>query len=138
MPPGYIESELFGHIKGAFSGAVADRRGKFDLADGGTLFLDEVGELPLAAQSKLLRALQSGDIQRVGSDSNHRVNVRIVAATNRDLPEEVRAGRFRADLYHRLVVFPVRAPRCASVNVTSYCSAVIFLSRIGRDSVYAP
>ncbi len=81
--------------------AVSERRGKFELADGATLFLDEVGELPLAVQSKLLRVLQSGQLQRVGSDREHRVDVRVLAATNRDLAEEVRAGRFRADLYHR-------------------------------------
>src|SRR5690606_18198624 len=87
-----------------------DRKGKFELADEGTLFLDEVGELPLAIQAKLLRVLQSGQLQRVGSDREHRVNVRVLAATNRDLAEEVRAGRFRADLYHRLSVYPLRVP----------------------------
>ncbi|HVK87762.1 MAG TPA: nitric oxide reductase transcriptional regulator NorR [Kofleriaceae bacterium] len=110
LPQGVIESELFGHVRGAFTGAVAHRAGKFELADGGTLFLDEIGELPLDAQAKLLRALQEREIQRVGADAAIRVNVRIVAATNRDLAAEVAAGRFRADLYHRLDVFPLRIP----------------------------
>ncbi|MGC3710785.1 sigma 54-interacting transcriptional regulator, partial [Pseudomonas aeruginosa] len=106
LPETQVESELFGHVRGAFSGAVYERRGKFDLADGGRLFLDEVGELPLAVQATLLRVLQSGQLQRVGSDREHRVDVRLIAATYRDLAEEVRAGRFRADLYHRLSVYP--------------------------------
>ena len=92
LPETLVESELFGHVRGAFSGAVNERRGKFELADGGSLFLDEVGELPLAVQAKLLRVLQSGQLQRVGSDREHRVDVRLIAATNRDLAEEVRAG----------------------------------------------
>ncbi|WP_459744164.1 nitric oxide reductase transcriptional regulator NorR [Pseudomonas sp. 3A(2025)] len=110
LPETLVESELFGHVRGAFSGAVSGRSGKFELADGGTLFLDEVGELPLPVQSKLLRVLQSGQLQRVGSDQEHHVDVRIIAATNRDLAEEVRQGRFRADLYHRLSVYPLLVP----------------------------
>lgn len=110
LPETLVESELFGHVKGAFSGAVNGRSGKFELADGGTIFLDEVGELPLAVQSKLLRVLQSGQLQRVGSDQEHQVDVRIIAATNRDLADEVRSGRFRADLYHRLSVYPLLVP----------------------------
>src|SRR5690606_5083172 len=102
--------ELFGHVKGAFSGATADRAGRFDAANGGTLFLDEVGELPLHVQAKLLRTLQNGEIQRLGADQPLRVDVRIVAATNRNLADSVAKGDFRADLYHRLSVYPVPVP----------------------------
>jgi len=111
LPDNLIESELFGHVKGAFTGADRNRAGKFSLADGGTLFLDEIGELPLGAQSKILRAIQNNEIQPVGQDNVEKVNVRIVAATNRDLKEEVGEGRFRADLYHRLSVYPIRVPK---------------------------
>ncbi|KFZ36503.1 transcriptional regulator [Shewanella mangrovi] len=110
LPESVAESELFGHVKGAFTGAISNRKGKFELADNGTLFLDEVGELSLSLQAKLLRALQYGDIQRVGDDRNIKVNVRIIAATNRVMHEEVKQGNFRADLYHRLGVFPVFVP----------------------------
>lgn len=110
LPENLIESELFGHVKGAFTGASTSRSGKFTIAHGGTLFLDEIGELPLPVQSKLLRALQSREIQAVGEDKTHTVDVRIIAATNRDLQQEVEDGHFRADLYHRLSVYPVSVP----------------------------
>ncbi|WP_068546046.1 nitric oxide reductase transcriptional regulator NorR [Thalassotalea crassostreae] len=107
LPENLIESELFGHVKGAFTGADKNRAGKFLIANGGTLFLDEIGELPLAAQSKILRAIQENEIQPVGQDQVESVDVRIFAATNRNLKLEVEQGRFRADLYHRLSVYPV-------------------------------
>jgi anaerobic nitric oxide reductase transcription regulator len=110
LPEELIESELFGHARGAFTGATHARPGKFAAADGGTLLLDEIGELSRGAQAKLLRALQEGEIQRVGDDRERRVDVRVIAATNRDLRREVDAGRFRADLYHRIAVYPLNVP----------------------------
>jgi anaerobic nitric oxide reductase transcription regulator len=110
LPESLAESELFGHTKGAFTGASRDRAGKFELANHGTLFLDEIGELPLSIQPKLLRAIQEGEIQRVGSDKSAHVDVRLLAATNRDLEAEVENKRFRADLYHRLNVYPIKVP----------------------------
>ena len=110
LPESLAESELFGHVKGAFSGATSDRPGRFDAANGGTLLLDEVGELPLSVQAKLLRVLQNGEIQRLGADKPLHVDVRIIAATNRNLRDSIRDGHFRADLYHRLSVYPVPIP----------------------------
>ncbi len=110
IPRELFESEFFGHVKGAFSGALKDRVGRFQLADGGSLFLDEVGDLPPEMQPKLLRVLENGEFQPVGEDQTRRADVRIVAATNRDLKDAVRAGRFRQDLYYRLSVFPIELP----------------------------
>ncbi len=110
VAPTLIESELFGHVRGSFTGAIADRNGAFLEADGGTIFLDEIGELPLELQPKLLRVLEAGTVRRVGEDKHRRVDVRIVAATHRDLEAEVAAGRFRRDLYYRLAVVLVSVP----------------------------
>lgn len=110
VPENLFESEFFGHMRGAFTGAVRDKPGRFELADGGTLFLDEIGEIPLAMQAKLLRVLQEQEIERVGDTRTRKINVRIIAATNRDLKKEVEAGRFRQDLFYRLVVFPLEIP----------------------------
>jgi len=110
IPESLIESELFGHEKGAFTGAVATQRGLVEAADSGTLFLDEIGELPPAAQARLLRVLQEGEIRRVGSPQARKVNVRLIAATHRDLPSLVAEGRFRSDLYFRLRVIEIRLP----------------------------
>jgi transcriptional regulator with GAF, ATPase, and Fis domain len=110
IPKELFESEFFGHVRGAFTGAVKDRVGRFELADGGTLFLDEIGEIPLDLQSKLLRVLQEGQFERLGDDRTRTVHVRLIAATNRDLLAEAKAGRFRLDLYYRLSVFPIEVP----------------------------
>ena len=110
LPATLIESELFGHEKGAFTGATARKLGRFELADGGTIFLDEIGELPLDLQAKLLRVLQDGSMERLGSSTARQVDVRVIAATNRDLKAASAAGVFRADLYYRLAVFPIDVP----------------------------
>jgi transcriptional regulator with GAF, ATPase, and Fis domain len=110
IPAGLIESELFGHEKGAFTGALTRKIGRFELADKATIFLDEVGEIPLELQTKLLRVLQEGEFERLGSNKTVKVNVRVIAATNRDLEKEVREGRFRSDLFYRLKVFPIVLP----------------------------
>lgn len=110
IPSELIESELFGHVKGSFTGANKDRAGKFEAANNGTIFLDEIGDMSLSAQAKVLRALQENKIQRVGSDRDIKVNVRIIAATNKDLKEEIKEGRFREDLYHRLAVILIKVP----------------------------
>ena len=130
IPEGLIESELFGHEKGAFTGASVRKPGRFELADGGTLFLDEIGEMPLSAQPKLLRAIQEGRFYRVGGTGTISVDVRIVAATNRDLEEEVRTGRFREDLFYRLNVVPVTLPTLSERRLDVPSLAEFFLRRV--------
>ena len=129
---GLVESELFGHVKGAFTGAVDKRIGRFELAHGGTLFLDEVGELPPETQVKLLRVLQEGEFEPVGSSKTIKVDVRIIAATNRNLEDEVKAGKFRADLYYRLNVLPLRNPALRERQADIPPLAMFFLSRFAR------
>jgi len=132
LPENLAESEFFGHAKGAFTGAENARQGKFQLADGGTLFLDEIGELPLTMQSKLLRVLQSGEIQTLGEDKIKYVDVRVIAATNRNLKDEVAQGRFRADLYHRLSVYPLHVPTLKQRENDVVLLAGFFIEKTAR------
>jgi len=132
LPETMVESELFGHVAGAFTGATKNRLGKFELADGGTLFLDEIGELPLSIQAKLLRVIQFGELQRLGSDKPHKVDVRLITATNRDLAKEVDEGRFRDDLYHRLTVYPLKVPSLRERGNDILLLAGSFLAKMQR------
>ena len=121
IPPSLIASELFGHEKGAFTGAVQQRRGRFELAHSGTIFLDEIGDVPAETQIALLRVLQERQFERVGGVHATPVDVRVIAATNRDLSAAVAAGTFRSDLFYRLNVFPIQVPPCGGVRKTSRC-----------------
>ena len=133
LPPTLVESELFGHEKGAFTGAVAMRQGRFELADGGTIFLDEIGDLPADIQVKLLRVLQEGEFERVGSSRTRRVDVRVIAATHRDLEAAVAEGSFRADLYYRLSVYPICLPSLAERREDIPSLVWFFIHRLQRE-----
>ena len=137
IPSGLIESELFGHEKGSFTGALAKKVGKFELADRGTIFLDELGDLPLDTQAKLLRVLQEREFERVGGNETYKVDVRVIAATNRNLEEAVKEGKFRADLYYRLNVFPIELPslreRPEDIPALCYYFLNKYSKKMGRD-----
>ncbi|HEU5162795.1 MAG TPA: sigma-54 dependent transcriptional regulator, partial [Thermoanaerobaculia bacterium] len=132
-PEELIESELFGHIKGAFTGAVSDRRGKFEVADGGTLFLDEIGDMSLKTQAKVLRALQEQVVEPVGGTESVKVDVRILAATNKDLQSEIRGGRFREDLFFRLNVIPIFVPPLRDRDADIPLLAEHFMAELARE-----
>jgi formate hydrogenlyase transcriptional activator len=142
LPSGLVESELFGREKGAFTGAMTRQFGRFEAADGSTLFLDEIGELPLDVQAKLLRVLETGEFERLGSPKTHKVNVRVIAATHRDLAEDVRKGRFREDLYYRINVFPIRVPplreRVEDIPLLVWAFLEEFSSRMGKRITQVP
>jgi len=134
IPEALLEAELFGHTRGAFTGAVQGRIGRIESADGGTLFLDEIGEMPLALQSKLLRFVESGELQRVGDNETVKVDVRLVAATHQPLAEQTQSGNFRADLYYRLAVFLIRTPSLAEHASDLTLLVEHFLEKMGRDA----
>lgn len=134
LPEGLLESELFGHVKGAFTGAIRDKKGRFELADGGTLFLDEVGDLPKMAQAKLLRVLQEGSFEPVGSEKTLSVDVRIISATNQDLKQKVKSNNFREDLYYRLNVVPINLPLLKDRKNDIPLLSDYFLSRKSKES----
>jgi DNA-binding NtrC family response regulator len=134
IPEALLEAELFGHTRGAFTGAVQGRMGRIESADGGTLFLDEIGEMPLGLQSKLLRFVECGELQRVGDNEHVKVDVRIVAATHQALAQQAQAGTFRSDLYYRLAVFLIRTPSLAEHSEDLPLLVEHFLDRMGRDA----
>ncbi len=134
IPEALLEAELFGHTRGAFTGAVQGRVGRIESADGGTLFLDEIGEMPLALQSKLLRFVESSELQRIGENETIKVDVRIVAATHRPLAEHAQTGAFRADLYYRLAVFLIRTPSLAEHAEDLPLLVEYFLAKMGREA----
>jgi formate hydrogenlyase transcriptional activator len=132
IPSGLLESELFGHEKGAFTGALMQKKGRFELADRGTLFLDEIGDISMELQPKLLRALQEHELKRLGSTRTIQVNVRIIAATHRDIPAMIRAGKFREDLFYRLNVFPIEIPPLRERREDIPLLANYFVSKLSR------
>jgi DNA-binding NtrC family response regulator len=134
IPEALLEAELFGHTRGAFTGAVQGRIGRIESADGGTLFLDEIGEMPLALQSKLLRFVECGELQRVGDNETVKVNVRIVAATHQPLAQQTQTGGFRSDLYYRLAVFLIRTPSLVQHAEDLPLLADHFMERMGREA----